>query len=186
MKRVFGLAWIPLVSACFIGETLDSGGGSASPADPSGGAVGREADAGRHEAGTLCVSSCEPDSGAPEPNTPEGGEVSDSGKKPDVEPAQDASTTDADSSPCGAGRTLLTVTVSGGSGTISSNPGGITVPSGASASACFATGRLVELEEVSQQLCTWAGVSCVEGNTGQRKCELVLGALATSVSVTIP
>src|SRR5262245_18499846 len=83
---------------------------------------------------------------------------------------------------CAAGRSLVTLSVTGLAGTVTSSPSGLNVSSGNTASACFTNNNRVELR--ASRSVTWSGVSCDGGNT-QTRCRFNLGTAPVSVTATL-
>ncbi len=84
---------------------------------------------------------------------------------------------------CDVGRAPLRLTVTGASGSVSSNPGGLSVAAGSTETACFAIDR-VELRTDGASA-TWTGTSCKDGSRGDR-CELDLSAAGLTVTAALP
>jgi len=83
---------------------------------------------------------------------------------------------------CAAGRSNVTLGVTGLTGTVTSNPGGLNVSSGSTGSACFTNNDRVELQ--ASRSVTWSGVTCDSGNT-QTRCRFNLGTAPVSVTATL-
>ena len=173
MRTVQGLWLVALLSGCFVGETLD--GEPAPPASAVDG--GATATPGPSPSSPSSPSSSPPaaptDAGLDAPTPADSG-------------AAVFEAAAADSGPCGDAARLVVVEVSGGQGTITSNPPGIAVATGGTTSACFPIARTVVLEEVSQLLCNWSGTSCKDGNNADRRCEFVVPDGATRIAVVVP
>jgi hypothetical protein len=83
---------------------------------------------------------------------------------------------------CAAGRSRVTLSVTGLAGTVTSNPSGLNVSSGNTGSACFTNNNRVELR--ASRSVTWSGVTCDGGNT-QTRCRFNLGTAPVSVTATL-
>jgi hypothetical protein len=83
---------------------------------------------------------------------------------------------------CAAGRSSVTLSVTGRAGTVTSSPSGLNVSSGNTGSACFANNNRVEL--TASRSVTWSGVSCDGGNT-QTRCRFNLGTAPVSLTATL-
>ena len=85
-------------------------------------------------------------------------------------------------SACAAGRSRVTLGVTGLAGTVTSSPSGLNVSSGNTGSACFPNNDRVELQ--ASRSVTWSGVTCDGGNT-QTRCRFNLGTAPVSVTATL-
>jgi hypothetical protein len=83
---------------------------------------------------------------------------------------------------CAAGKSRVTLNVTGLAGTVTSNPSGLNVSSGNTASACFTNNNRVELQ--ASRSVTWSGLSCDGGNT-QTRCRFDLGTAPVSLTATL-
>jgi len=83
---------------------------------------------------------------------------------------------------CPAGRSRVTLSVTGLAGNVTSSPSGLNVSSGNTGSACFTNNNRVELN--ASRSVTWSGVSCNGGNT-QTRCRFNLGTAPVSVTATL-
>lgn len=96
----------------------------------------------------------------------------------DVLVAADSQDLDADvESPlptCTGGRAPVRLTVTGSDGSVSSDPSGLSVRTGETESACFASGR-IDLR-TNGPSATWTGVTCRDGSNVGDRCEFELSS----------
>lgn len=86
--------------------------------------------------------------------------------------------------PANQARVTLTVTATSTSDTAQSNPGGLSVHSGSTGSACFALDTL-ELR-MNQSTADWSGISCKDGNSGRDRCEFTVPAGGATITAALP
>jgi hypothetical protein len=104
----------------------------------------------------------------------------------DAGPSDAASGSDTSVKPlpvCGQNEGAIRLTVSGGSGSITSNPPGLSVSSGMSADQCFALDTLVL--ETNGPTATWGGVTCKDGSPNKR-CELTVPSGGKTLTAALP
>lgn len=139
-----------------------------------------------------CVSNCGDASAADGPGSRDGSNATDGSSANDGSNANDGgpdpsgtdrtpATTDPSACtappPCPAGRKRVVARVVGGAGSASldSEPSGIDVGPGQTASACFLEGREFRLQTTSG-LATYSGVTCDDGNTQVKDCDFRVNA----------
>ncbi len=84
---------------------------------------------------------------------------------------------------CGAGTSQVALMVNGQAGSVASNPSGLTVSSGQTASACFTNNQRVEFR--ATRAANWSGAACDGGNTNNDTCRINLGTAAVSLTATL-
>jgi hypothetical protein len=180
MRAFAVLGLLVMSSGCVVGESLDSG---PAPDDAAIGAA--EADGGTSAKDAGPPPSAPSDAG-PGPAPSSAPPSTTDAAPPPPPPPSDAGAIDAaPTGPCAGSLQPLTLRVSGGAGSFTSNPPGISVITGGMTTACFPVGQTVVIEEASQLLCNWTGATCKDGNTADRRCEVVVGG-PLSLSVVVP
>lgn len=84
---------------------------------------------------------------------------------------------------CGSGRAPLRLIVTGSGGSVSSNPGSLSVAAGSTDTACFSLDT-IELR-TSGPTATWSGTTCKDGTRGDR-CEMQVRAGGVTVTAALP
>jgi len=84
---------------------------------------------------------------------------------------------------CTAGKSKVTLSVTGQNGTVTSNPSGLNVSTGNTGSNCFTNNTQIELQ--ATRSANWTGVSCDGGNTDQDKCRFNLGSSAVTITANL-
>lgn len=126
-----------------------------------------------------CPSGSCGDGGNPGTDAPTGGDA----------PIADAgSDVDARAEPfptCGAGRAPVRLIVTGApGGSVSSNPGGLSVATGSTQTACLDINTTVL--RTSGPTATWTGARCKDGNSGRDRCEFDVEPGGMTLTAALP